>query len=159
MQKDSQYIGVAAIVLVVMVLCFTYTPESRGATVPTAPSPTGHITQVTEKDLNVSGYPMFFISVNNGLRDGIAITLPDSGGLTWTAYVMDNSVVGLNTMSHTNGSGIPGDYGSDNWLFTAMKTGSTAVQLNSKRGDQAGKSYIVNIQVYVVGGNTPTPPL
>ena len=90
------------------------------------------------------------ISVKNG--DKIRLELKDygDGGYAWEIVTLDENVLSLTEKSDSQPSGLMGDFGSDIWVFTAEKAGSTLLELKCSRPwDKSDVCATFTVQVEV----------
>lgn len=68
-------------------------------------------------------------------EDTLNLTLPDygDGGYVWTIIQYDKNLLHQTDSFTWGSSGMLGDFGKDTWLFTAIHTGSTTLELRSQR--------------------------
>ncbi len=63
------------------------------------------------------------------------LTLPDygDGGYIWEVIHNDDTMLSKTDQFTWGSSGMLGDFGKDTWLFTAVHTGSTTLELRCQR--------------------------
>lgn len=67
--------------------------------------------------------------------DKLNLTLPDygDGGYVWEMIHNDENILSKTDQFIWGSSGMLGDFGKDTWLFTAIHTGSTTLELRCQR--------------------------
>ena len=76
----------------------------------------------------------------------IVLGNPGDGGYQFDAPEYDTSLLHLNTHSHiapTSKNALPGNFGTDVWEFTAIKSGSTDVSITATRPWKGGDTVSV----------------
>ncbi len=76
------------------------------------------------------------VMVTQGEKINITLGNPGDGGYVFGSWQYDSSILQLNShirVTPTNTS-IVGDFGSDVWLFTALKSGKSALSITVSRG-------------------------
>jgi predicted secreted protein len=65
----------------------------------------------------------------------VNLTLPDygDGGYIWEIIHNNESILPKTDQFTWGGSGLLGDFGKDTWVFSAIHTGSTTVELRCQR--------------------------
>ncbi len=106
--------------------------------------PTPNIMFLTEADNNT------IVSVKIG--DVVNLTLPDygDGGYVWRIVHVDGTILSQTNQLIWGSSGLLGDFGKDTWLFNAIQSGSTLLELRCQRpfGEQeVCQTFIVTITV------------
>ena len=73
------------------------------------------------------------VSLKKG--DVVNLTLPDygDGGYVWTVTQFDQTLLSQTQQFTWGSSGLLGDFGKDTWVFTAISTGSTTLELVCQR--------------------------
>ncbi len=72
------------------------------------------------------------------------------GGYTWEIVTLDETIVSLVEKTDSEPSGMLGDFGNDIWMFRAVKTGSTPLELSCSRAwDKTDVCATFTIQVEV----------
>lgn len=73
------------------------------------------------------------VSLKTG--DIVNLTLPDygDGGYIWTVVQLDDQYIRQTDSFTWGSSGMLGDFGKDTWLFTALSSGSTTLELRCQR--------------------------
>jgi predicted secreted protein len=96
----------------------------------------------TEKQKNQPASMVFYLSaedhnttVSMKQGDKVNLTLQDygDGGYVWTVTRCDEKFLRQINQSTWGSSGMLGDFGHDTWIFTAMNTGSTILELKCQR--------------------------
>jgi predicted secreted protein len=90
------------------------------------------------------------VSVIKG--DSLNLTLRDygDGGYVWTITHIDNTFLKQMNQFTWGSSGMLGDFGKDTWVFTAVHTGNTTLNLDCARsfGDhEVCQQFIVHIDI------------
>ncbi|MFI5158102.1 MAG: protease inhibitor I42 family protein [Sphingobacteriales bacterium] len=106
-----------------------------------------------KKDSN-SGASLQLTTSDNGksatVKKGqtISITLgnPGDGGFSFNTWQYDSSILQLNSHKHIPpaNSQLVGDFGSDEWLFIALKSGQTALSITVSRGSADTQTEFAN---------------
>ncbi|DAC72834.1 MAG TPA: hypothetical protein DSN98_03375 [Thermoplasmata archaeon] len=67
--------------------------------------------------------------------DNVNLTLHDygDGGYIWNVTQCDNNILRQTDRFTWGSSGMLGDFGKDTWVFTALNTGSTTLELKCQR--------------------------
>ena len=76
----------------------------------------------------------------------IVLGNPGDGGYQFDAPEYDTSLLHLNTHSHiapTSKNALPGNFGTDVWEFTAIKSGSTDVSITATRPWKGGDTVSI----------------
>jgi predicted secreted protein len=73
------------------------------------------------------------LSLKKGDKVNLELKNYGDGGYTWEIVTLDEKILSLSEKSHSQTSGFMGDFGSDIWVFTAEKTGSTTLELKCSR--------------------------
>ncbi|HIG99996.1 MAG TPA: hypothetical protein HA258_05385 [Thermoplasmata archaeon] len=86
------------------------------------------------------------------IGDKLNITLPDygDGGYVWDIVRNDENIVFKTDQFNAGGSGLLGDFGKDTWVFTAIHTGSSTIELRCQRpfGEQdVCQTFTVTVNV------------
>jgi len=91
--------------------------------------------------------------VSMKIGDKLNLTLPDygDGGYVWGIVHNDENIVFKTEQFTWGSSGMLGDFGKDTWVFTAIHTGSSTIELCCQRpfGEQdicQTFTVIVNVQ-------------
>jgi predicted secreted protein len=114
---------------------------------------------LNEKDRNLPASTTLFltsdahnstVSLKNG--DKINLTLPDygDGGYIWTITNYDKTVLSEPQQSNWGSSGMLGDFGKDTWVFTAIHSGTTTLELVCERpfdGNDTCQTFVVTLHV------------
>jgi len=76
------------------------------------------------------------VAVSKGQTISVTLENPGDGGYSFNAWQYDNTVLNLNSHTHINptNTNVAGDFGTDVWVFSTLKTGSSAVLLTASRG-------------------------
>jgi len=103
---------------------------------------TPNIIFLTEADNNT------IVSLKTG--DTLNLMLPDfgDGGYVWGIVQVDERILSQTNQFTWGSSGLLGDFGKDTWVFTAVQTGSTLLELRCQRpfGEQdVCQSFIVTM--------------
>ena len=90
------------------------------------------------------------VSIKKG--DTVNLTLHDygDGGYLWTLTQCDTNLLRQTDQFTWGSSGMLGDFGKDTWIFSAVNTGSTMLQLTCQRpfGEQdICQTYIVTLKI------------
>jgi predicted secreted protein len=74
-------------------------------------------------------------SVSLKIGDKVNLTLQDygDGGYVWEVIHINENLLSQTDYFTWGSSGMLGDFGKDTWLFTAMNTGSTTLELRCER--------------------------
>lgn len=74
-------------------------------------------------------------TVSLKVGDLVNLTLPDygDGGYIWEVIHNESTVLSKTDSFTWGSSGLLGDFGKDTWLFTAVHTGSTTLELRCQR--------------------------
>jgi predicted secreted protein len=69
------------------------------------------------------------------IGDTVNLTLPDygDGGYIWEIIHNNENILPKTDQFTWGGSGMLGDFGKDTWVFSAIHTGSTTVELRCQR--------------------------
>jgi predicted secreted protein len=69
------------------------------------------------------------------LGDTVNLTLPDygDGGYVWEIIHNNENILSKTDQFTWGSSGLLGDFGKDTWVFTAVHTGSTTLELRCQR--------------------------
>jgi len=88
---------------------------------------TPNIIFLTEADNNT------IVSLKTG--DTLNLTLQDfgDGGYVWGIVQVDERILSQTNQFTWGSSGLLGDFGKDTWVFTAVQTGSTLLELRCQR--------------------------
>lgn len=76
------------------------------------------------------------VAVSKGQTISITLGSPGDGGYSFNNWQYDNTVLTLNSHNHINPTNpnLVGDFGSDVWVFSAIKTGTSTMLLTASRG-------------------------
>lgn len=76
------------------------------------------------------------VAVSKGQTISITLGNPGDGGYSFNNWQYDNTILNLNSHTHINPttSNLVGDFGSDVWVFSAIKTGTSTMLLTASRG-------------------------
>jgi predicted secreted protein len=78
------------------------------------------------------------ISFTTGQTFAVTLDNPGDGGYSFNAWQYDASVLKLDSHVHTAPANpnVTGDFGIDTWQFTALKSGTTTLQITASRTPQ-----------------------
>lgn len=76
------------------------------------------------------------VAVSKGQTISITLGNPGDGGYSFNNWQYDNTILTLKSHTHINPttSNLIGDFGSDVWVFSAIKTGTSTMLLTASRG-------------------------
>jgi predicted secreted protein len=112
-----------------------------------------------EKQKNTQIPSIFYLSladhnttVSIKKDDKVNLTLQDygDGGYVWTVAQCDKNLLRQTDQFTWGSSGMLGDFGKDTWVFTALNTGSTTLELKCQRpfGEQdTCQTFIVTLNI------------
>jgi predicted secreted protein len=107
---------------------YVYTPMTGG------PTYTPKTVSITEQDNNTTVTLMAGDSVNLTLKDY------GDGGYQWNITSIDDQMLRLDNTITWGGSGMPGDFGNDTWIFTVLSGGKTTLRLECTRPGDDGET-------------------
>jgi predicted secreted protein len=95
--------------------------------------------QLTEQDSGKT------ITVSPGEILQLTLGDPGDGGYTFDPLQYDSSVLSLkdHTLSLPKNTNIIGDFGSDTWEFSALRTGTTALTITATRGSDKTSTLVI----------------
>lgn len=73
------------------------------------------------------------ITVNKGQLLNLTLQDYGDGGYVWSIVSIDENLLQQTNQFNWGSSGMMGDFGYDTWIFTAMDTGTTILQLHCAR--------------------------
>lgn len=91
------------------------------------------------------------VSLAQGQLVKITLSNPGDGGYTFNVWQYDGSVLHLDSHSHiapTN-TEVTGDFGSDVWQFSALKSGTSTLKISATQGLAGETIYMFNDTVKV----------
>ena len=96
------------------------------------------------------------ISVFNGESISVTIGNPGDGGYQFENPSYDKSLLVLKSHTHQNptprvdGNLITGDFGTDTWIFTSIKSGTTRISIDaSRRWDSSSRTTLFSAIVLI----------
>jgi predicted secreted protein len=90
------------------------------------------------------------LSLKKGDKLNLELKDYGDGGYAWEIVTLDEKILSLTEKSDSQPSGLMGDFGSDIWVFTTGKTGSTTLELKCSRPwDKTDVCATFTIQVEV----------